>query len=33
MLFYVARDDEPVYKSYTQNEVKGPGQEFPDLGA
>ena len=33
LLFFVARDDAPVDKSDKQNEVKGPGQAFPDLGA
>jgi hypothetical protein len=33
LLFFVARDDAPVDKSNTQEEVRGPGQAFPDLGA
>jgi hypothetical protein len=33
LLFFVARDDARVDKGAKPEEVKGPGQAFPDLGA
>jgi Protein of unknown function (DUF3105) len=33
LLFFVARDDAPVDQGAKDQEVKGPGQAFPDQGA